>query len=150
MTEQRALSVTEAMTLAKQALESVRLRVVGEVSEFNDKPGYKAAYFTICDGSASMSCLMWRDVYAASGISLRCGMLVELSGQFSAYVAKGRMQFTVRSLAFGRGGPASHAGGRGRPQARDRRTDAARSQAHAAPIPRSHRGRHFAAGQGDP
>ncbi len=100
MTEQRALSVTEAMTLAKQALETVRLRVVGEVSEFNDKPGYKAAYFTICDGSASMSCLMWRDVYAASGVALRCGMLVELSGQFSAYVAKGRMQFTVRSLAL--------------------------------------------------
>ena len=38
--------------------------------------------------------------YAASGIALRCGMLVELSGQFSAYVAKGRMQFTVRSLAL--------------------------------------------------
>ena len=23
--------------------------VIGEVSEFNDKPGYKAAYFTVCD-----------------------------------------------------------------------------------------------------
>ena len=51
MTEQRALSVTEAMALAKQALEGVRVRVVGEVSEFNDKPGYKAAYFTVCDGA---------------------------------------------------------------------------------------------------
>jgi len=100
VTEQRALSVTEAMTLAKQSLETVRVRVVGEVSEFNDKPGYKAAYFTVCDGTASMPCLMWRDTYLASGVSLRCGMLVELSGQFSAYVAKGRMQFTVRTLAL--------------------------------------------------
>lgn len=98
MTDDRSLSVTEAMTLARQALETVRLRVVGEVSEFNDKPGYKAAYFTVCDGSASMPCLMWRDAYLASGLQLRCGMLVELTGQFSAYVPKGRMQFTVRRL----------------------------------------------------
>ena len=98
MADDRALTVTEAMTLAKQALEGVRVRVVGEVSEFNDKPGYKAAYFTVSDGGAAMPCLMWRDQYEASGVLLRCGMLVELTGSFSAYVAKGRMQFTVRSL----------------------------------------------------
>ena len=100
MADERALSVTEAMTAAKQALEGVRVRVVGEVSEFNDKPGYKAAYFTVSDGGAAMPCLMWRDQYLASGVSLRCGMLVELSGAFSAYVPKGRMQFTVRSLTL--------------------------------------------------
>ncbi len=100
MAEQRALTVTEAMTSAKTALESVRVRVVGEVSEFNDKPGYKAAYFTISDGGAAMPCLMWRDAYAASRVELRCGMLVELSGYFSAYVPKGRMQFSVRSLSL--------------------------------------------------
>lgn len=100
MGEERSLSVTEAMTLARGALEGVRVRVIGEVSEFSDKPGYKAAYFTIADSGASMSCLMWRDVYAASGVTLRCGMLVELSGQFSAYLPKGRMQFTVRGLSI--------------------------------------------------
>jgi exodeoxyribonuclease VII large subunit len=98
--DDRALTVTEAMTLAKGALEGVRVRVVGEVSEFNDKPGYKAAYFTISDGGAAMPCLMWRDQYVASGVTLRCGMLVEMSGSFSAYIAKGRLQFTVRSLAL--------------------------------------------------
>ena len=100
MADERALTVTEAMTSAKQALEGVRVRVVGEVSEFNDKPGYKAAYFTVSDGTAAMPCLMWRDQYLASGVELRCGMLVELSGSFSAYIAKGRMQFSVRSLAL--------------------------------------------------
>jgi len=98
--ESRALSVTEAMTSAKSALESVRVRVVGEVSEFNDKPGYKAAYFTVSDGGAAMPCLMWRDSYVASGVELRCGMLVEIAGNFSAYVPKGRMQFSVRSLTL--------------------------------------------------
>ena len=100
MADERALTVTEAMTAAKQALEGVRVRVVGEVSEFNDKPGYKAAYFTVSDGGAAMPCLMWRDQYLASGVTLRCGMLVELTGLFSAYIAKGRMQFSVRSLAL--------------------------------------------------
>ncbi len=99
MTQDRALTVTEAMTAAKRALEGVRLKVVGEVSEFNDKPGYKAAYFTVSDGGAAMPCLMWRDQYEASGVELRCGMLVELTGAFSAYVPKGRMQFQVRQLA---------------------------------------------------
>jgi exodeoxyribonuclease VII large subunit len=100
VSEERALSVTEAMTRAKLALEGVRVRVVGEVSEFNDKAGYKAAYFTVCDAGAALPCLMWRDAYDASGIALRCGMLVELTGQFSAYVPKGRMQFTVRALSL--------------------------------------------------
>jgi exodeoxyribonuclease VII large subunit len=88
------------MNAARMALERVQLRVVGEVSEFNDKPGYKAAYFTVCDGGASMPCLMWRDVYDASGVALRCGTLVEITGQFSAYVPKGRMQFVVRRIAL--------------------------------------------------
>jgi exodeoxyribonuclease VII large subunit len=100
LAEDRALTVSEAMMAAKHALEGVRVRVVGEVSEFNDKPGYKAAYFTVSDGGAAMPCLMWRDQYIASGVTLRCGMLVEMSGSFSAYVAKGRMQFTVRSLSL--------------------------------------------------
>ena len=98
MSEDRSLSVSEAMGLAKAALEGVRVRVIGEVSEFNDKPGYKAAYFTVCDQSASMPCLMWRDAYEASGVPLRCGMQVELTGSFSAYAAKGRLQFQVRRL----------------------------------------------------
>jgi exodeoxyribonuclease VII large subunit len=58
------------------------------------------AYFTVSDGGAAMPCLMWRDQYLASGVTLRCGMLVELAGAFSAYVPKGRMQFTVRTLSL--------------------------------------------------
>ncbi|MGV8082939.1 MAG: exodeoxyribonuclease VII large subunit [Coriobacteriia bacterium] len=98
MSESHAITVTEAMLAAKTALEGVRARVVGEVSEISDKPGYRAAYFTLSDGNTAMPCLMWRDAYEMSGIELRCGMLVEVSGSFSAYIAKGRMQFQVRSL----------------------------------------------------
>lgn len=94
----RALSVTEAMTWAKRALESAPLRVIGEVSEATDRSGYKAVYFTLCDGSSVMSCLMWRDVFEAADIPLRDGMLVEVTGLLTVYAPKGRMQFQVRSL----------------------------------------------------
>ncbi len=94
----RALTVTEAMGWAKRTLEGAPLRVIGEVSEATDRSGYKAVYFTLCDGSSVMSCLMWRDVFGASGVSLREGMLVEVTGTLTVYAPKGRMQFQVRTL----------------------------------------------------
>lgn len=96
--DKQACSVTQAMNIAKRNLEGVWLTVVGEVSEFNDKPGYRAAYFTIHDDSSSMSCIMWREKYRASGVELHAGMLVELTGNFTCYPAKGRMQFSVSTL----------------------------------------------------
>jgi len=94
-----AISVTHAMLAAKRALEDVRLRVIGEVSEISDKPGYKAVYFSIRDQDSTMPCLMWRESYLASGAELRCGMLVVLDGGFSAYLPKGRLQFVVREVS---------------------------------------------------
>ena len=91
----RALTVSEAMGFAKGALEARTLVVEGEVSEFNDKPGYKAAYFTIADETSPMSCMMWRNRYTASGLALRVGMRVRVTGRFTVYVPKGRMQFEV-------------------------------------------------------
>ncbi|MDO8915737.1 MAG: exodeoxyribonuclease VII large subunit [Coriobacteriia bacterium] len=95
----RALSVSEAMGMAKRALESLTLRVVGEISEFTDRPGYKAVYFTLADGSSVMPCLIWRDAYEVSGVQLRCGMLVEVTGGMTVYAPKGRMQFQARTIA---------------------------------------------------
>lgn len=94
----RALSVTEAMAWARRTLESAPLRVIGEISEATDRSGYKAVYFTLSDGSSVMSCLMWRDVFTASGVALREGMLVEVTGSLTVYAPKGRMQFQVRTL----------------------------------------------------
>lgn len=94
-----ALSVSDALALAKGALETVRIRVIGEVSELTDRPGYKAIYFSLKDEGAVMPCIMWRDVYASCGTRIRDGQSVEVTGLFTAYVAKGRMQFQVRALS---------------------------------------------------
>ena len=94
------LSVSAAMALAKGALEGVTVRLVGEVSELSNKPGYKAVYFTVKDASAALPCMMWNNRYRAAGVELRVGMLVELSGRFTLYAAKGRMNFDVFSVSL--------------------------------------------------
>ncbi|HIW76226.1 MULTISPECIES: exodeoxyribonuclease VII large subunit [Gordonibacter] len=96
----QTLSVSAAMALAKGALEGVVVRLVGEVSEVSCKPGYKAAYFTVKDKSASLPCMMWNNRYEASGVRLVVGQLVELTGRFTLYAPKGRMNFDVFSLSL--------------------------------------------------
>lgn len=93
-----AKSVSEAMALAKRALEGVSVRIVGEVSELSANPRYKAVYFTIKDKSSALPCMMWNNRYQASGVNLQIGALVEVTGRFSLYAAKGRMSFDVSSV----------------------------------------------------
>ncbi len=94
-----ALSVSAAMQLAKGALEGVTVRIVGEISELSNKPGYKAVYFTVKDASAALPCMMWNNRYRASGVQMSVGQLVELTGRFTLYAAKGRMNFDVFSVS---------------------------------------------------
>lgn len=98
--ESGSLSVSAAMAMAKGALESVAVTILGEVSEVSVKPGYKAAYFTIKDSGAALPCMMWNNRYNASGVELVVGQLVEVTGRFTLYAAKGRMNFDVFSLSL--------------------------------------------------
>jgi len=92
------LSVSDALLLAKTALETLRLRVVGEVSELSDKAGYKAVYFSLSDSKGKLPCLMWRNRYDASGVTLQLGEQVELEGRFSVYPTRGDLQFYVDDI----------------------------------------------------
>lgn len=96
----QACTVTQAMSLAKRGLEQIRLTVVGEICELSQRSGYKAVYFTIRDDDSVMPCIIWKNVYEASGVTLENGSLVEVTGSFSCYAARGSLQFTVRKLAI--------------------------------------------------
>lgn len=95
-----ALTVSQAMQAAKQSLESITVRLIGEISEVNAKPGYKAVYFTVKDEGASLPCMMWLNRYHQSGVTFAVGMLVELTGRFTLYAPKGRMNFDVFSASL--------------------------------------------------
>ncbi|MDO4443510.1 MAG: exodeoxyribonuclease VII large subunit [Slackia sp.] len=95
----RPLSVSEAMRQAKSSLEAVTVVLIGEVSEVSAKAGYKAVYFTVKDAGASLPCMMWLDRYRRSGVELVVGQKVELTGRFTLYAPKGRMNFEVSSIS---------------------------------------------------
>lgn len=96
--KRRALSVSAALNIAKSIISEHSFHIVGEVSELNQKPGYKAVYFTIKDESATLPCLMWMNRYKNAGIPLRLGARVEVVGKFTIFTPKGRMNFDVSSL----------------------------------------------------
>ena len=98
--ERRPLTVSEAMQAAKLSLESITVKLIGEVSEVNAKAGYKAVYFTVKDAGAALPCMMWNNRYRDSGVPLAVGMLVELTGRFTLYAPKGRMNFDVFSVSL--------------------------------------------------
>ena len=98
--EKEALSVSVAITIAKSLLQQHAFRITGEVSELSDKPGYKAVYFTIKDNDATLSCLMWKNRYAQAGVPLRIGAKVVVTGKFTIFAPKGRMNFEVSSLSL--------------------------------------------------
>lgn len=96
----RPLSVSEAMQTAKRSLESITVKLVGEVSEVNAKAGYKAVYFTVKDAGASLPCMIWLNRYHQSGVQLTVGQRVELTGRFTLYAPKGRMNFDAFSISL--------------------------------------------------
>lgn len=93
-----ALSVTDALGIAKRQLEDITVRIVGEVSELSANSRYKAVYFTIKDEKSSLPCMMWNNRYASLGFQIQVGALVELVGRFTLYAVKGRMNFDVFSM----------------------------------------------------
>ncbi len=97
-----ALSVATALAIAKGQLEKLTLRIIGEVSELSNKPGYSAVYFTLKDQQekAALPCLMWMNRFKAAGVDFKVGSLVEVTGKFSLYAAKGRMNFDVSTISL--------------------------------------------------
>ena len=98
--KKEALSVSAALTIAKSLLQEHTFKILGEVSELNDKPGYKAVYFTIKDDKATLPCLIWKSRYQASEAKLHIGAKVEVTGRFSIFPAKGRMNFDVSFIVL--------------------------------------------------
>lgn len=98
--KKRALSVSAAIRLTKSLLQEHTFCIEGEVSELNNKPGYKAVYFTIKDEDASLPCLMWKNRFQASGVVLKVGAKVQVTGKFTIFAPKGRMNFDVSRLVL--------------------------------------------------
>ena len=99
--ESITLTVTDAVTLAKQKVSSTpTLVVTGEVTGFrgpNARSGH--CYFQVKDEESAMDVIVWKSTYQRSGIRLRDGMELELRGKFDVYQRTGRLSFVARSVS---------------------------------------------------
>ena len=95
--EKQAISVGEALQIAKVGLESIRLSIIGEVSGFTGNR-YPTKYFSLKDEKTAMSCVMWANVYNAAGIDLKDGQEIEIEGKFSVFEKRGDMNFHVSKI----------------------------------------------------
>jgi exodeoxyribonuclease VII large subunit len=72
-----------------------RLRVVGEVSGFNDRTHW---YFSLKDAGAVVSCVMFASAARASGFRPENGQEVVAAGRVEFFAKQGRTQFYVEKL----------------------------------------------------
>ena len=93
------ISVGEAIGLAKATVEGMpMLLVTGEVSGFRGPARTGYCYFQLKDDTAAMDAIVWRGIYQASGVQLRDGLQVLMTGSFQIYAPTGRLSFVAKSL----------------------------------------------------
>lgn len=93
------LSVSQAIGCAKETVDAMpSLLVTGEVSGFKGPARGGHCYFRLKDDSAAMDAIVWRGVHEHSGVKLRDGLQVLMSGHFQIYEPTGRLSFVARTL----------------------------------------------------
>ncbi len=101
MGDKNVLSVSDAVRLASGAIDALpTFSVVGEVSGFrgpNSRSGH--CYFKIKDENSSIDCNVWKFVYERSGVQLRDGMEIQMTGSFNVYDKMGSLSFVAKSLS---------------------------------------------------
>lgn len=98
MSELTVLPVSALVARMKQAVSSIPLAgiwIQGEVSNLTKhRSGHY--YFSIKDGQAELSCVMFRSYVARLSFSMEEGMSVLLQGEPNVYEQRGQLQFYVR------------------------------------------------------
>lgn len=96
------LSVHDAVLLASSQVDALpQMCVVGEVSGFrgpNARSGH--CYFRLKDEMASMDAIVWRGTYQRSGITLKDGLRLQMTGRFNVYQASGKLSFVARQITL--------------------------------------------------
>ena len=96
---QQPLSVSDAVAAAKAAVEGLpQIMVVGEVSGFRGPARTGHCYFQLKDEASAMDAIIWRGVYQSSGVQLRDGLQIVMTGSFQVYAPTGRLSFVARHV----------------------------------------------------
>ncbi len=97
--EPQPLTVTELTTQLKECLQAEfsGLWVMGEISDLS-RPQSGHVYFTLKDGNARLSAVLWRNAAERLRFPLQDGMQVLCLGGIDVYPPRGNYQLVVRQL----------------------------------------------------
>lgn len=100
---EKLMTVTEVNSLARHQLESMTVKVHGEVSRLNAKYSYYV-YFDLRDSDACLPAVVQRRVFDALGFPLREGDAIVVEGTLSLFERQGKYQVKVAAMRpFGEG-----------------------------------------------
>ncbi len=92
-------SISSYIDLLNEQLSLLKARVIGEITtvKISDK-GH--VYFTIKDKTSGgvLDCAIWSGKYRLSGVSLRSGMEIIVSGKGNLYAPSGRFSFIADTV----------------------------------------------------
>jgi len=91
------LQVSEALALAKTALEKISLVVEGEVAEVKNG-GWAFVYMKLKDEDGVLPAKMLTKRFEAMSYQPKVGEKIQITGKFSLYPKKGEMQFDIARL----------------------------------------------------
>lgn len=91
--ENKTLSVTQALELVDSSLSEFVFAIEGELCDISSSGNYKAIYFSLKDENSYMRCLMWKFGSCWQNFDWVEGLNVKVVGTFSIYSKKGSFTF---------------------------------------------------------
>lgn len=99
LTIDKVFSVSEFIEILNIFLKKEEVRIIGEVTQVQF-PASGHVYFSIKDknGEATLSCIIWKGVYARCGVDIETGMELILTGCPNIYAPTGRLSFVASAI----------------------------------------------------
>ncbi|MDP1689034.1 MAG: exodeoxyribonuclease VII large subunit [bacterium] len=96
---EKIFSVSEFIEILNIFLKKDEVRIIGEVTQVQF-PASGHVYFSIKDknGEASLSCIIWKGVYARCAVNIETGMELILTGCPNIYAPTGRISFVASAI----------------------------------------------------
>lgn len=94
-TFENPISISDYILFLNEILKKVRVKLIGEVTQFKIHYPSGHVYFTLKDkdGQGIINCVLWKSVYKMCGVSLKEGMEVIVSGSADIYSPRGSLTF---------------------------------------------------------
>ena len=100
--EKDFVSINEYLNTVNGQLSRIESRVIGEVMEVQLYPGRSYLFFKLkdmdADNPAMLTCMMWKRDYEMSGLELKDGIEIIISGSASVHKPTGRFSFVPKTI----------------------------------------------------